>query len=284
MRATLLALYLALAVHAQPKLQFEVASVKPSAPVDQPMRLMAMINMLNMMPAGTLTMPDSGLVRIQNWPLRHLIAAAYRVRDEKVSGPSWMGETYFDIEAKLPAGAKKADANEMLQALLAERFGMEFHRETRELSGFALVVGKNGPKMEESAAPPPIPEAATPEEAEERRKERIKVMQDQMRQRREEEARSGAPRKAGHSTTSWTAVTMGELAGHLTRMAGGPVVDETGLTAKYGVKIETWKATEDEPEETIFQAVEKLGLKLTQRKVSVETLVIDKISKAPTEN
>jgi uncharacterized protein (TIGR03435 family) len=266
---------------AQPKLQFEVASVKASQQGESN-RMIAMSRMLDMMPVGMIPMPDAGLVRIQNWSLRHLIAAAYRVREDKISGPPWMADVFFDIEAKLPSGAKKDEAHEMLQALLAERFGVELHRETRESAGFALIIGKNGPKMQESAPSPEPAQAATPEEAEEQRKERQKAMQD--RARAQLQQMKNSPHKAGQSSSSWSSITMAEFAGHLTRLAGGPVIDETSLTAKYSVKIETWKATEDEPEETIFQAVEKLGLKLAPRKVSVETLVIDKVSRTPTEN
>ena len=62
--------------------------------------------------------------------------------------------------AKLPAGAKQFNVPEMLQSLLAERFKVAIHRETRELPIYALVVGKNGPKMKESvvvANTPPGP-------------------------------------------------------------------------------------------------------------------------------
>jgi uncharacterized protein (TIGR03435 family) len=61
------------------------------------------------------------------------------------------------------------------------------------------------------------------------------------------------------------------------------VVDETGLTGKYSVTIETWKNT-DVPGGTVFDAVEKLGLKLEPRKVTVETVVVDQVSKTPTAN
>jgi uncharacterized protein (TIGR03435 family) len=61
------------------------------------------------------------------------------------------------------------------------------------------------------------------------------------------------------------------------------VVDETGLTGKYAVTIETWK-NPDVPGGTIFDAVEKLGLKLEARKVTVETVVVDQVSKTPTAN
>ena len=66
------------------------------------------------------------------------------------------------------------------------------------------------------------------------------------------------------------------------RFAEAPVVDETGLTGKYSVAIETWNA--DAPGGTVFDAVEKLGLKLESRKVTVETVVVDQVSKTPTAN
>jgi len=286
MRAILLALCLGLAAAAQtpaPKLQFEVASVKPSQQGEGNLMMM-MSRMLDMMPPGMIPMPDAGLVRIKVMPLRHLIAAAYRVRADKIFGPSWMAETYFDVEAKLPARAKKENANEMLQALLTERFGVELHRETRELPGFALIVGKSGPKMEEAVPAKAELEPASPEDAKERQEARIKAMQDQMRQRMQERERSGGPPHPGMSTSNWTSITMSAFAEQLARMANGPVVDETGLTGKYKVSVQTWRGTDDDPEQTIFQAVEQLGLKLAPRKVSAEIIVVDKASKTPTEN
>ena len=61
------------------------------------------------------------------------------------------------------------------------------------------------------------------------------------------------------------------------------MVDETGLTGKYSVTIETWKSP-DVPGGAVFDAVEKLGLKLGPRKVTVETVVVDRVSKTPTAN
>jgi uncharacterized protein (TIGR03435 family) len=67
------------------------------------------------------------------------------------------------------------------------------------------------------------------------------------------------------------------------RFAGAPVVDETGLTGEYKVTIDTW-SNPDVPGGTIFDAVEKLGLKLEPRKLTVETVVVDQASKTPTAN
>lgn len=88
----------------------------------------------------------------------------------------------------------------------------------------------------------------------------------------------------GESMAFMAGITTQELAGRLTSMAGGPVVDKTGLTGKYNVDIETWRATDDQPGQTVFEAVEKLGLKLERQKVTVDLLVIDKISKTPAAN
>ena len=268
---------------ANAKPQFEVASVKPVQTAAGPDRGVAMMRMWEMMPPGALPMPDPGRLHIQGWSLRQLVAAAYRVRSDKVSGPSWMEDERFDIEAKLPEGFKPGQAQEMLQSLLAERFGLELHDERRELPGFALVVGKRGTKLEEFVPPVPPAESSNPEESQEEQKEqaqeRMKAIQAQMQER----MRSG-PRMAGRSWSSWKGITATQWAEHLASMAGGPVEDETGLSGKYNIAIETWRATDDEPEHTVFDAVEELGLKLVPRKVPVDLLVIDKVSKTPTPN
>ncbi len=86
------------------------------------------------------------------------------MRASQVSGPAWLSDQSFDIEAKVPAGAPKEELNAMLQSLLEERFGLKVRRDTRTLQGFDLVVGKNGPKLK-PAEPPPAPvQGATEEE------------------------------------------------------------------------------------------------------------------------
>jgi len=73
------------------------------------------------------------------------------------------------------------------------------------------------------------------------------------------------------------------LASGLVRFADAPVVDKTGLTGKYSVFVETWKNAVV-PGGAVFDAVEKLGLKLEPRKLTVETVVVDQVSKTPTAN
>jgi uncharacterized protein (TIGR03435 family) len=66
----------------------------------------------------------------------------------------WMSTELYDIEARVPAGATKAQIRIMLQHLLADRFGLMVHRETRQLPGYRLVVTKGGPKLNQSVAAP----------------------------------------------------------------------------------------------------------------------------------
>jgi hypothetical protein len=92
--------------------QFEVASVKPAAN-DWPPMMREM--MRKMRRPGVIPMTDPGRIRLENWALLDLIAAAYRVRATQVLGPSWLADQSFDIEAKLPGGMKKEQLNAMLK-------------------------------------------------------------------------------------------------------------------------------------------------------------------------
>jgi uncharacterized protein (TIGR03435 family) len=88
--------------------------------------------------------------------LKDLIATAYRVKSFQISGPDWLNDITqrFDIVATMPDGAPVAQAPEMLQTLLAERFKLKLHRDMKEHPVMALVLGKDGAKLQESA---PLP-------------------------------------------------------------------------------------------------------------------------------
>jgi uncharacterized protein (TIGR03435 family) len=103
---------------------------------------------------------DPGLVEYTNMTLQMLITSAYGVKGYQVVGapPNSMDSPRFDLTAKVPEGASKDDAKIMLQNLLADRFKLTVHRETKELPIYALVVGKNGPKLKVSEVPEKPPE------------------------------------------------------------------------------------------------------------------------------
>ena len=139
---------------------FEVATVKPAKMPSQTdfMNGKAHVGMKT----------DAARVDIGFVSLNDLICAAYKVKAYQVSGPDWMGGMggqRFDVLAKMPEGATKEQVPEMLQALLAERFKLAIHHDTKERSVYALVVGKGGPKLKESPPDPPAPAVAEKPEA-----------------------------------------------------------------------------------------------------------------------
>ena len=264
--------------------QFEVASVKPAANDRSGGGRFPMMREItrNTRLPGEIPMADPGRIRLQDWSLLDLIAAAYSVRTTQVSGPEWMADQGFDIEAKVPEGTPKGQLNAMLQSLLEERFALKAHRDTETRQGFALVVGKNGPKLKPAEPPPTELQGLTPEERQAKMRERVQAQMSAMMERLQESRENGVP-ISGFNTATWPSVTSAELASRLVRFAGAPVVDETGLTGKYSVTIETWKNA-DTPGGTVFDAVERLGLKLEPRKLTTETVIVDQVSKMPAAN
>src|SRR5471030_11425 len=105
---------------------------------------------------------DPGRLEYSSFSLNAIIQRACEVKDFQISGPDWMASTRFDVIAKLPADTPGSKVPEMLRSLLAERFKMATHRETKELPMYALVVGKNGPKMKESEIDPNAPAGGGP--------------------------------------------------------------------------------------------------------------------------
>ena len=261
--------------------QFEVASVKPAANDETRVDRIPMMRetMRNARPPGMIPMTDPGRLRLENWTLLDLIAAAYSVRATQVSGPAWLSDQGFDIEAKVPNGTPQEELNVMLQSLLEERFGLKVHRDTQTRQGFALVVGKNGPKLKPAVPPPASTQGLTDED---KTKQQAQTQLAAVMKRIQENRERGTP-LGGLNHVSWDSITTDELASRLVRFAEAPVVDETGLTGKYSATIETWKNA-DVPGGTVFDAVEKLGLKLEARKVTFETVVVDQVSKTATAN
>ncbi len=263
--------------------QFEVASVKPAANDQTGGRTARMQEMIrNLRQPGMIPLADPGRIRLENWALLDLIAAAYSVRATQVSGPAWLSDRSFDIEATVPDGAPKEELNAMLQSLLEERFGLKAHRETQTKRGFALTVAKNGPKLKPAEPPPEIARGLTDEEQRAKVQQQAQAGLAAMQKRMQANRENGTP-LVGLSRANFPSITTEQLALRLEPFAEAPVVDETGLSGKYSVTIEIWKNGEV-PGGTVFDAVEKLGLKLEPRKVSVETVVVDQVSKTPTAN
>lgn len=191
---------------------FEVASVKPVAPEagGRGMLAVMMDRMSDSQPRGWLP-AEKGRLALKNWSLRRLIAAAYRARMSEVSGPAWLGDARYEIEATFPPGTPKEKLSEMLQALLVERFGLVVHREEREVPGYALVEAKGGAKL--TPAEPEKPADTQPMD-EEARREQMRKMQDQMQKRAQEMRKQQGSGEGPVNRNSWRGdrVTMEDVA------------------------------------------------------------------------
>jgi uncharacterized protein (TIGR03435 family) len=141
----------AAAAFAQTKPAFEVATIKPSPPMDA-VKLAAAMQAGGKLPIGANI--DALRAEYLYLDLKSLLTYAYGVKPYQITGPDWMSTTRFDIVAKMPEGSKKDDAAKMLQSLLEERFRLTVHRTSAEHPVLALVVGKGGPKLKASAETP----------------------------------------------------------------------------------------------------------------------------------
>src|SRR5262245_59028613 len=133
---------------------FEVASIKESRPPSSIENIQAAQFHIGMNINGSRA--EYGFMSLAD-----LIPYAYHVERYQLSGPGWMNETRWDILAKIPAGQPSDRAPEMMQNLLAERFKVAIHRENREQSVYALVIGNGTLKIKEAAAEEEA--AATPQ-------------------------------------------------------------------------------------------------------------------------
>lgn len=233
-------------------LTFEVASVKPSGSGNNGVNggCHGIDSVYG--PSKAASAPPLGRCVIHDARLSHLSGIAYSLASmgllKSDKGPDWaaMGTERFDVEAKAedPTKATEAQLLQMLQSLLVERFKLKFHREDKDMQGFALVVAKNGPKLEK----------AKDDEVEPRLSGSMKV-------------REGEP-----ITLNGRKCSMQMLTNLLSQRGEGPVVDKTGLTGAYNFKL-WW---DDSATPSLFTALtEQLGLRLEPQKVPVSFFVIE---------
>jgi uncharacterized protein (TIGR03435 family) len=269
------------AATAKAPVAFEVASVKPAPPPDRSQ---------TMGRSNAAMIVDDARVYIASATLGDLINMAFRVRPYQVNGPAWLSATganvpRFTVQAKLPEGATKDQAPEMLQTLLAERFRLTFHREDKERAVFALVVGKGGSKLREST--PDGESAAAGEMGKGPTNSKVTQV------------------PGGNTIHMEQDMTVAALCDLATRFLDRPVVDLTDLKGRYHMAVELstddmrtiaarngnpagdGKPPEGAPDPTggtIFQSVQAMGLKLDARRMTVSEVVIDRLEKSPVDN
>src|SRR5215471_9772549 len=209
-----------------------------------------------------------GRYEVRTASLVDLIAYAYSVDGAKVQGgPSWLDTDRFDIIAKAPANTPPEIVKVMLQTLLADRFKLKVHKDTKPMPVFVLSMGKGKPKLKESDGDGPG-------------------------------GCKGVPQNPQPGTIPYNVVachnqTTEQIAEDLRNMAGGyltdPVVDQTGLKGNWDFEIK-WTgrgalAAAGADGISIFDAVDKqLGLKLEAQKVSLAVVVVDHVNEKPTDN
>ena len=287
---------------------FDVASIKPSEPITPGMVQAGKIH------AGMKI--DGSRVDIGNFTLMQLITKAYDVKTYQVQGPSWMTSMAqrFDIVANLPAGATKDQVPQMLQALLAERFKLVIHRDTKEHNVYALVVAKGGAKFTETQEPAPAGDAAAPNPAI-TGSSSVTINQSKGGAA---EVSTGAglrqkmiPSADGKSIRfEISKASMALLADGLSPLVDRPIVDMTELKGNYDVAFEVSREellnlaraaganvpqaapgasaspaeAASDPGGSIFTAIQSLGLKLEPRKAPLLMIVVDQAEKMPTDN
>lgn len=265
------------------RLEFEVVSLKPAEGL-------------------ALGRPASGGVRwdgaqfhLVRYRLKSLITIAYNVKSYQVIGPDWL-ESFFDVDAKLPAGSKRSQVPEMMQSLLADRFHMKFHNQSKEFPVYALLVAAHGTKLKDLNLPPDDPEAPA------------------------ESTGYGGPGRMGANFSDGSKYSLADnkfegskmsmyrLASLLSSCLDRPVVDMTGLTGKYDMAFalseedfngmhsrgflnaggslppDAIRNLDSLDLASLHAGLNSLGLKLEPRKAPLPVLVIDSVLKSPTEN
>jgi bla regulator protein blaR1 len=235
---------------AQP--EFDAVSIKPASPE-------AKGGGYNMSP---------GRINARNQNLRDLVKFAYDLQDYQVIGRAPANQRY-EILATYPASTTSAQRRAMMQSLLISRFGLQIHRESRDIDGYELIPGKKGPKLKN-----------------------VDTSQQNVTLGRN---------SSGLRTLHATSASTRDLASLLATLTRCPVADHTGLTGVFDFDLE-WspddtqvpleklgKAMSEAPPASVdgpslFTALQdKLGLTLKSQKTQTEVIVIDRYS-TPSEN
>jgi uncharacterized protein (TIGR03435 family) len=277
----------AVAQTASPRAEFEVASIRPVAPQEARVDIGMHI--------------DGSQVRFNFLSVRDCMRIAWQVPEYQIIGPDWVASDRFNISAKLPAGSTQDQVREMLRNLIKDRFKMTIHTEKREFAVYALVPGKNGLKLTESASDT-AGESAAPSKA-------LNVSASGSAAGVSVDFGNGSYYTFADNKLVGHRLTMQQIVDTLSRYTDKPVVDMTGApaTAHYDFSFEitaddyrtmlirtALKAgvslpaeavrLADLPIDSLLADMEAVGLKLDSRKAAQDALVIDHADKTPTEN
>jgi uncharacterized protein (TIGR03435 family) len=253
---TLSAIMLGSALLAQTpaKTAFEVVSIKPAPPMAELIQelVSGKRSVNSLQPNIDGVRADFGYL-----PLNNMIMYAYTLKQYQLSGPDWLMTPAFEIHAKLPEGGTKEQVPEMMQSLLAERFKLVSHRESKEQPVYALIVSKDGFKLKEAAADPapaaPDADAAkAPAEKDNPDKNTIVSLKGSDGQQVKIKQQGNGMEISGGSTGKMTMnmtpngamsldiakMTMTEFCELLNQLVDRPVMDMTDLKSSYQISLE----------------------------------------------
>jgi uncharacterized protein (TIGR03435 family) len=241
------------------QLAFEAATIKPHGPDGPAIVVGGSCHGIDSKYDPGPFIPPQGRCVFTRMALINLLGAAYFPAGGISSprrftgGPSWAASDTWDVQGKAEDtdGTTEAQLRQMLQALLAERFKLQFHHETAEVQGFALVIGKNGLKIDEETS-----------------------------------GESFSMTGRGDIYTFKNA-PLSRLVPYLSNQVGAAVVDKTGLTGGYSFSIKmpprlaaVTDGTANDPGPSIFTILQdEFGLRLEPQKLQMDVVVIDHAEK-----
>jgi uncharacterized protein (TIGR03435 family) len=205
--------------------------------------------------------PSPAGVTMKNVHLKSVLQWAYHLQAIQVSGPSWLDDNRYDIVAKAAGETPGERQRVMMQTLLAQRFKLTFHRETKEMPAYVFTVAKGGHKLKPSES---------------------------------EGEMEVKPSGKGKMAADFSRVTLAQLSEMASSPLQGVVVDQTGLKGSYDFTLDMspfigggdFRPTgiEDVITMIIQAANEQLGIKIEQKKAPAELLIVDHAEKIPVEN
>jgi uncharacterized protein (TIGR03435 family) len=271
MRRPLLTLTISALALAQPQ-TFEVASVKPAVIPNGPVYFG---------PArGGPGTQDPEQITWSYARLIDMLMTAYDVKNFQITAPSWISSERYNVIAKVPEKATKEQVRSMWQNLLADRFGVVLHHESKEFQVEQLEIAKGGHKLKDTTVENPDADGPPKMDNGVLKGPGFVTM-----------IRVGAGGPSAHTVAK--AQDLSRLTVLLTSQVGRPVLDKTGLTGRYDFELDYTPnipaaapaESASDPGLTLSDAIQKqLGLKLVAAKAKLDILIIDKAEKIPTAN
>jgi len=267
--------------------EFEVATIRPSVPSPE-VSVKAGVRI------------DGAQVRWVSLTLKYYMATAYRVKQYQISGPDWISSDRFDISATIPAGVSTTQMPEMLQRLIEDRFQLKMHREKKDFPVYALEIAKGGLKIQANPPDPDAPklDATTP----------ANTNVNGSAQGVSIDFGRGSSYTFANNRFEARKLTLANVVRALELYTDRPVVDMTGLTGTYDFTLEVTaedyqamliraavsagftlppqalRLLDGASIPSLFDSLQKVGLKLDARKAPLDVIVVDDARKTPTDN